>query len=60
MRKKKNKRIKNRNFAALGLILKTGGHSGKHANKNYSLIKGRSRKNKHVKKSEEMTYDEQP
>ena len=38
---------KNRSIVALQMILKTGGHSGKHKNRSYDFKKGRIRKPKH-------------
>lgn len=38
---------KNRSAVALQMILRTGGHSGKHKNRSYDVKKGRIRKPKH-------------
>ena len=49
-KKNKTKKIKNRSMPALGMILKTGNHSGPHHNRDQRVKKaGLDRKAKHKK-----------
>lgn len=43
----KKVKTKNRNHVVLQMLLRTGGHAGKHKNRSHDLKKGRTRKAKH-------------
>ena len=54
MKKKKEKKIKQRNMTALGMITRTGGHAGPHKNRIKRVQKdGLDRKAKHKKSERE-------
>ena len=46
---KNQKQPKERSLIALGMILRTGNHAGKHHNRDWDVEKGKSRKQKHRK-----------
>jgi len=52
--KKKKKTLKRRSFVAQAMILRTGGHAGKHHNRTADLRKGSSRKFKHAGRQNEQ------
>jgi hypothetical protein len=50
--KRKLGKIKERSPVALEMILRTGNHAGKHHNRDWDVVKGKSRKQKHKKNND--------